>query len=94
MKTTIYVLREDENGDEVEIPVDVEYRITGKHHAASMEGPEEFPELEIVAATGPDGSEVELTDSEKERVEEFAFQDQEDRAVDAQLAYYESREDR
>ena len=94
MKTTIYVLREDENGDEVEIPVDVEYRITGKHHAASMEGPEEFPELEIVAAIGPDGNEVELTDNEKERVEEFAFQDQEDRAVDAQLAYYESREDR
>ena len=94
MKTTIYVLREDENGDEVEIPVDVEYSVSGKHHAASMEGPEEWPELEIESAIGPDGKEVELTDSEKERVEEFAFQDQEDRAVDAQLAYYESREDR
>ena len=94
MRTKIDILREDENGDEIEIAVDVEYSVSGKHHAASMEGPEEFPELEIVAAIGPDGNEVELTDNEKERVEEFAFQDQDDRAVDAQLAYYESREDR
>lgn len=94
MHTRITVTREPEGQDEIEFDVNVEYCITGKHHSASMEGPEEWPELEIVAAIGPDGNEVELTDSEIERVEEFAFQDQEDRAVDAQLAYYESREDR
>ena len=75
MKTTIYVLRENESGDEVEIAVDVEYSVSGKHVPAIRDvSDEEWPELEIESATGPDGKEIKLTDSDIVKVQENADQ--------------------
>ena len=50
------------DGEEMEI--EVEARICGRHIAASMDGPEEWPELEILSVF-PD---EELTEVEIERV--------------------------
>jgi hypothetical protein len=92
--TTITVLRKDANGDEIEFDVDVEYSIHGSHMRASMEGPEEWPEMEIESAIGPDGKDVELTAEEIEKVDELATQDEQDRRTDAMEAHYESLRDR
>jgi len=63
-----------------EIEVNVEYCITGRYRAATMEDPAEYPECEITSITDEEGNEYidSLPSDVIEGLEEDAFQHAED----------------
>ena len=72
-KITTFITREL-NGGEADIDITVKYRIYGKHCRANMEGPEEWPEIEIESVLDKDGKSWNLTESEIEEIYEKAME--------------------
>lgn len=83
LKTTVS-LEVPWSDDYVELPVLVDYHISGRYYPATRDCPAEYPELDEIHVVSIFGSSIEdyLTDSDWERLSSLCWKDSEGEADD------------